>query len=279
MSFQKDLSKRSLPLKALGLFFFRCCSSTSLARAHQSFKRAAWGQRLLVVEMGDFDPFQWSKGWQLRFPAKGLKNPYTSPSLQIVYWYCNLYTYYMLYIAIYVHCVHIHWYRPYPSMSAIYLPKFVFFLRFFVTQSGSMEVSVTWINLMALCTNKTPWVCHVNFTLLKLLAIFWMIESWLIVSLVTFKKFEHLVGLGNQTRKRCLERTHKEMSPCLGEEYCVQYHWRRTFHGMAVIRFMSYSNQACFCWVTFVDARFLKQRSSNSCASHARGWSEPEPFN
>lgn len=124
MSFQKDLSKRSLPLKALGLFFFRCCSSTSLARAHQSFKRAAWGQRLLVVEMGDFDPFQWSKGWQLRFPAKGLKNPYTSPSLQIVY--CNLYTYYMLYIAIYVHCVHIHLYRPYPSMSAIYLPKFFF---------------------------------------------------------------------------------------------------------------------------------------------------------
>lgn len=54
------------------------------------------------------------------------------------------------------------------------------------------------------------------------------------------------VGLGNQTRKRCLERTHKEMSPCLGEEYCVQYHWRRTFHSIAVICFMSYSNEACF---------------------------------
>ena len=87
------------------------------------------------------------------------------------------------------------------------------------------------------------------------------------------------VGLGNQTRKGCLEPTHKEVSPCLGEEYCVQYHWRRTFHGIVVIRFMVYSNEACFCWVTFVDARFLKQRSSNSCASHASGWSEPEPFN
>ena len=55
------------------IFVCRCCSSTSLARAHQSFKRAAWGQRLLVVGMGDFDPFQLSKGWQLLSLLRNLR--------------------------------------------------------------------------------------------------------------------------------------------------------------------------------------------------------------
>lgn len=186
------------------------------------------------------------------FPAKEPWNPYTSPSLQIVT--CNfIYTYYMLYIAIYIYiytaCTHL-------------CPLFIFQSLFFfpevlrnsvwfdgskcdldqsdgpLHQQNSMGLSCqlhTVETLGNLLDDRKLTDCFTGY----------FQEVWTCGTLC-FTPPSSDVGLGNQTRKRCLERTHKEMSPCLGEEYCVQYHWRRTFHGIAVICFMSYSNEACF---------------------------------